>query len=52
MPDLIDGHQSVQGVPWAAFGASVRDDQGDINHPWFENVLTKALASFPRVAAR
>ncbi|GAA1979818.1 class I SAM-dependent methyltransferase [Microbacterium pumilum] len=49
MPDLTDAYRSGRGVPWAAFGAAVRDAQGDINRPWFENVLAKALASVPRV---
>ncbi|MDF2562702.1 MAG: SAM-dependent methyltransferase [Microbacterium sp.] len=49
MADLMDAYRSGRGVPWAAFGAAVRDGQGDINRPWFENVLAKALASVPRV---
>lgn len=49
MPDLMDAYRSGRGVPWAAFGAAVRDAQGDINRPWFENVLAKALASVPQV---
>jgi SAM-dependent methyltransferase len=49
MPDLTEAYRSGGGVPWAAFGAAVRDGQGDINRPWFENALAKALASVPRV---
>jgi len=49
MRDLTDAYRSGRGVPWAAFGAAVRDAQGDINRPWFENVLATALASVPRV---
>jgi len=49
MHDLTDAYRSGRGVPWAAFGAAVRDGQGDINRPWFENVLATALASVPRV---
>ncbi|MFF2495312.1 class I SAM-dependent methyltransferase [Agromyces sp. NPDC058064] len=49
VPDLTDAYRTGRGVPWAAFGAAVRDGQGDINRPWFENVLAKALASVPRV---
>lgn len=49
LPDLTDAYRSGRGVPWAAFGAAVRDAQGDINRPWFENVLAKALGSVPRV---
>ncbi|WP_395243237.1 class I SAM-dependent methyltransferase [Agromyces sp. MMS24-K17] len=49
MPDLADAYRSGRGVPWAAFGAAVRDGQGDINRPWFEKELAKALASVPRV---
>ncbi len=49
VPDLTDAYRSGRGVPWAAFGAAVRDGQGDINRPWFENVLANALASVPRV---
>ncbi|GAA1822720.1 class I SAM-dependent methyltransferase [Agromyces salentinus] len=49
MPDLTDAYRSGRGIPWSAFGAAVRDAQGDINRPWFENVLAKALASVPRV---
>lgn len=51
MPDLMDAYRSGGGIPWAAFGAAVRDGQGDINRPWFENVLARALASVPRVHA-
>ncbi|MFF2369196.1 class I SAM-dependent methyltransferase [Agromyces sp. NPDC058110] len=49
MPDLTDAYRSGGGVPWAAFGAAVRDGQGDINRPWFEHALANALASVPRV---
>lgn len=49
MPDLLSAYRSGEGVPWAAFGASVRDGQGDINRPWFENELAEALASVPSV---
>jgi len=49
MPDLADAYRSGGGVSWATFGAAVRDAQGDINRPWFENVLARALASVPRV---
>lgn len=49
VPDLTDAYRTGRGVPWAAFGAAVRDGQGDINRPWFENALAKALASVPRV---
>ncbi|GAA5035098.1 class I SAM-dependent methyltransferase [Microbacterium fluvii] len=49
LPDLMDAYRAGGGVPWAAFGAGMRDSQGDINRPWFERMLAEALASVPQV---
>lgn len=46
---LLDAYRSGGGVGWAAFGPDARDAQGDINRPWFEQMLAGALASVPAV---
>ncbi|TDN91318.1 methyltransferase domain-containing protein [Microbacterium sp. BK668] len=49
IPALLDAYRSGGGVPWAQFGPGMRDAQGDVNRPWFENALAGALASVPAV---
>ena len=44
MPKLMDAYRNGGGVGWAEFGDDARESQSDMNRPWLENELPKALA--------
>ncbi|MEV0716063.1 methyltransferase domain-containing protein [Asanoa sp. NPDC050611] len=44
LPALVTAYRDGGGVPWAAFGAEMREAQAEINRPWFEHALPGALA--------
>ncbi|NUT38789.1 MAG: methyltransferase domain-containing protein, partial [Thermoactinospora sp.] len=44
MPALLEAYRTGGGVPWAAYGADMRESQADMNRPWFEHALPAALA--------
>ncbi|MEO3798898.1 methyltransferase domain-containing protein [Nonomuraea sp. B1E8] len=47
LPALLDAYRDGGGVPWAAYGADMRESQADMNRPWFERALPDALAGVP-----
>ncbi|MGP3932307.1 class I SAM-dependent methyltransferase [Nonomuraea sp. KM88] len=51
LPALLDAYRDGGGVPWAAFGADMRESQADMNRPWFEHALPDALAGVPELDA-
>ena len=36
---IVRAHRTGQGVPWDDFGDDMRESQGDMNRPFFENLL-------------
>jgi SAM-dependent methyltransferase len=44
LPALLEAYRTGGGVGWAQFGADARESQADMNRPWFEQVLGRALA--------
>ena len=38
---IVDVHRDGTGVPWDAFGQDMRESQGDMNRPFFLNLLAK-----------
>ena len=48
---LLDAYRTGGGVSWEELGDHVRDAQGDINRPWFDQRLAGALASVPELHA-
>ncbi|GAA4068668.1 class I SAM-dependent methyltransferase [Nonomuraea soli] len=44
LPALLEAYRTGGGVPWAAYGADMRESQADMNRPWFEHALPAALA--------
>jgi 2-polyprenyl-3-methyl-5-hydroxy-6-metoxy-1,4-benzoquinol methylase len=38
---IVDVHRDGSGVPWDAFGQDMRESQGDMNRPFFLNLLAK-----------
>ncbi|WP_084965110.1 class I SAM-dependent methyltransferase [Thermoactinospora rubra] len=51
MPALVEAYRNGGGVGWDAFGEDVRESQADMNRPWFEHALPKALAGLPDIDA-
>ena len=51
IPRLMDAYKNGGGVGWADFGDDARESQSDMNRPWLENELPKALAATPDVHA-
>ena len=49
MPRLMDAYRNGGGVGWAQFGDDARESQADMNRPWLELELPRALASVPDV---
>lgn len=47
MPKLMNAYRDGGGVGWADFGDDARESQSDMNRPWLENELPKALAGTP-----
>ena len=41
LPDIVDVHRNGEGVSWEAFGHDMRESQGDMNKPFFLNLLAK-----------
>ena len=41
LPDIVEVHREGSGVSWDAFGHDMRESQGDMNKPFFLNLLAK-----------
>jgi SAM-dependent methyltransferase len=41
LPDIVEVHRNGAGVSWDAFGHDMRESQGDMNKPFFLNLLAK-----------
>ena len=52
LPALQDAYKAGTGVGWEDFGKDVREAQADMNRPWFEQELGKALSQVPALVAR
>ena len=39
--NIVDVHRDGSGVPWDAFGQDMRESQGDMNKPFFLNLLAQ-----------
>lgn len=52
LPQVVDAYRQGGGVPWAAYGADVRDGQAAINRPAFLHDLATWIAAMPDVHAR
>ena len=39
--DIVEVHRDGSGVPWDAFGQDMRESQGDMNKPFFLNLLAQ-----------
>lgn len=52
LPALQDAYRAGTGVSWEDFGNEVRESQADMNRPWFEQELGKALSQVPELVAR
>ena len=42
--DLVAAYRDDTGVAWADYGVDMREAQADMNRPWFEHELARALA--------
>jgi len=52
-PALTQAWRSGRGVPWAAYGADMRESQADLNRPGYLRLLAEDwLAALPRVQQR
>ncbi|HEU4756947.1 MAG TPA: class I SAM-dependent methyltransferase [Agromyces sp.] len=51
LPALLEAARAGGGVPWARFGADMRDAQGDVNRPLFDRRLADALAGVAELDA-
>jgi SAM-dependent methyltransferase len=38
---IVEAHRDGSGVPWDAFGQDMRESQGDMNRPFFLNLLAQ-----------
>lgn len=53
VPALMGAYRDGGGVPWAAYGADMREGQADGNRPWFLGPLAREwLPAVPGLAAR
>lgn len=52
LPALHDAYRAGTGVSWEEFGADARESQADMNRPWFERELAKALSQAPDLVSR
>lgn len=52
LPALLQAYRTGGGVGWSQFGADARESQADLNRPWFEQVLPRALAGVPSLHDR
>lgn len=52
MPDVLAAYRSGDGVPWRAYGADMRESQGDINRPLLLHVFPEQLAGVPSLRER
>jgi hypothetical protein len=53
LPAITRAYQSGAGVPWAAFGADMRESQADLNRPGYLRLLAGDwLAALPEVQQR
>ncbi len=48
LPALLDAYRTGSGVPWSAFGAEMREAQGDANRPMFLHQLVQE--QLPQIA--
>ncbi|GHH79456.1 class I SAM-dependent methyltransferase [Promicromonospora soli] len=44
LPRLLEVYRTGDGLSWDEFGDDAREGQSDVNRPWFEHRLAKALA--------
>ncbi len=52
LPAVVDAHRNGGGVTWDEFGQDMRESQGDMNRPFFVNLLAKEwLGSVPDIDA-
>ncbi|MDP9395668.1 MAG: methyltransferase domain-containing protein [Actinomycetota bacterium] len=49
LPDLVNAYRAGGGVAWSELGADARESQADMNRPWYEKALPRALAGVPAV---
>jgi 2-polyprenyl-3-methyl-5-hydroxy-6-metoxy-1,4-benzoquinol methylase len=47
LPALAEAYRTGGGVSWAQFGPDARTGQADMNRPWYERELGRALAGVP-----
>jgi SAM-dependent methyltransferase len=51
LPDLLEAYRDGGGVSWAELGVDARESQADLNRPWYQRELPRALGSVPDVHA-
>ncbi len=49
LPDVVAAYRTGEGVPFARYGADMRDGQGEINRPAFTHELPRWLEGIPGV---
>ena len=50
---IVQAHRTGQGVPWDDFGDDMRESQGDMNRPFFANLLADEwFGGVPELRAR
>jgi 2-polyprenyl-3-methyl-5-hydroxy-6-metoxy-1,4-benzoquinol methylase len=47
LPALLSAYRTGGGVPWRQYGTDARESQGDMNRPWYDQILPAALAGVP-----
>jgi 2-polyprenyl-3-methyl-5-hydroxy-6-metoxy-1,4-benzoquinol methylase len=53
VPRIVEAHRNGGGVSWAQYGIDMRQAQGDMNRPFFANLLgTEWFAAVPDLHAR
>ena len=52
LSDVVDAYRNGEGVPYARYGAALRDGQGAINRPAYRHQLAGWIAAMPDVDAR
>ncbi|GAA3225089.1 class I SAM-dependent methyltransferase [Oerskovia jenensis] len=51
LDELLDAYRDGGGVSWGRLGADAREAQADLNRPWFEHELARALGRVPDLHA-
>lgn len=53
LPRIVDAHRNGGGVSWAQYGTDMRQAQGDMNRPFFANLLGREwFAAVPDIHTR